>query len=192
MSLHYAVDALGFGCCAPSLLSLAAQQGMDAPIAIGRQSGAEHVDVGDQLGVGQWRSPPLPGRRSVVHSRQVLATDAEGVGNRGHWPSPDNEVERNSSFLRRLVRDPGAVPVIPGRRNRKRIIRYDKQRYAGRHLIENAFSRLKKFRRVATRYNKRPANFLSGVALATALAFWLLMSLGPRCSVPASGGSGRR
>lgn len=53
--------------------------------------------------------------------------------------------------LRRSLRDGGAVPVIPGRRNRKRIIRYDKDRYRGRHLIENAFCRLKGFRRVANR-----------------------------------------
>jgi transposase len=75
--------------------------------------------------------------------------------------------------LRRSLRDARAVPVIPGRRNRKRAIRYDKDRYRGRHLIENAFCRLKDFRRVATRYDKLAANFLSGVAIATALAFWL-------------------
>jgi transposase len=75
--------------------------------------------------------------------------------------------------LRRSLRQAGAVPVIPGRRSRKRAIRYDKQRYRDRHLIENAFCRLKDFRRVATRYNKLAANFLSGVALATAIAFWL-------------------
>jgi len=75
--------------------------------------------------------------------------------------------------LRRSLRDAGAVPVIPGRRNRKRTIRYDKDRYRGRHLIENAFCRLKDFRRVATRYDKLADNFLSGVAIATALAFWL-------------------
>jgi transposase len=75
--------------------------------------------------------------------------------------------------LRRSLRDAGAVPVIPGRRNRKRAIRYDKDRYRDRHLIENAFCRLKDFRRVATRYDKLAVNFLSGVAVATALAFWL-------------------
>jgi transposase len=53
--------------------------------------------------------------------------------------------------LRRSLRDAGAVPVIPGRRHRKRTIRYDKGRYRGRHLIENAFCRLKDFRCVATR-----------------------------------------
>ena len=65
------------------------------------------------------------------------------------------------------------MPVIPGRSNQKRAVRYDRERYKGRHLIENAFCRLKDFRRVATRYDKLAVNFLSGVALATALAFWL-------------------
>ena len=77
-------------------------------------------------------------------------------------------------------REAGTTPVIPGRRSRKRAIRYDKQRYRGRHLVENAFCRLKDFRRVATRYDKLAANFLSAVALATALAFWLRSSLEPR------------
>jgi len=75
--------------------------------------------------------------------------------------------------LRRSLREVGATPVIPGRRNRKRTIRYDKKRYRGRHLVNNAFCHLKDFRRVATRYDKIAANFLSAVALATAVAFWL-------------------
>ena len=76
----------------------------------------------------------------------------------------------DADALRRSLREAGTTPVIPGRRSRKRAIRYDKQRYRGRHLVENAFCRLKDFRRVATRYDKLAANFLSGVALATA---WL-------------------
>jgi transposase len=79
----------------------------------------------------------------------------------------------DADWLRRSLREIGTVPVIPGRRNRKRAIRYDRQRYKERHLIENAFCRIKDFRRVATRYDKLAANFLSGVALATAIAFWL-------------------
>jgi transposase len=79
----------------------------------------------------------------------------------------------DADALRRSLRQTGIVPVIPGRRNRKRAIRYDKQRYRDRHLVENAFCRLKDFRRVATRYDKLATNFLSGVALATAIAFWL-------------------
>jgi transposase len=79
----------------------------------------------------------------------------------------------DADALRRSLREAGTTPVIPGRRSRKRAIRYDKQRYRGRHLVENAFCRLKDFRRVATRYDKLAANFLSAVALATALAFCL-------------------
>ena len=75
--------------------------------------------------------------------------------------------------LRRSLRQAGAVPVIPGRSSRKRTVRYDRERYKDRHLIENAFCRLKDFRRVATRYDKLAANYLSGVALSTILAFWL-------------------
>ena len=75
--------------------------------------------------------------------------------------------------LRRSLREAGAVPVIPGRSNRKRQVRYDQKRYRGRHLIENAFCRLKDFRRVATRYDKLARNYLSGVALAAALVLSL-------------------
>jgi transposase len=73
--------------------------------------------------------------------------------------------------LCRSLRKAGAIPVIPGRRNRKRTIRYDKQRYRGRHLVENTFCRLKDFRRIATRYDKLATNFLSAVALAAAVHF---------------------
>ena len=90
---------------------------------------------------------------------------------RAHYVLADKAYDADP--LRRSLRQAGAVPVIPGRSSRKRKIRYDRERYKGRHLIENAFCRLKDFRRVATRYDKLAANFLSGVALATALAFWL-------------------
>ena len=79
----------------------------------------------------------------------------------------------DANLLRRQLRQAGTVPVIPGRSNRKRKIRYDKTRYKDRHLIENAFCRIKDFRRVATRYDKLARNFISAVALAILLAFWL-------------------
>ena len=79
----------------------------------------------------------------------------------------------DANELRRQLRDAGTVPVIPGRGNRKRQIRYDKSRYKDRHLIENAFGRIKDFRRVATRYDKLQRNFASAVALAVLLAYWI-------------------
>jgi transposase len=72
----------------------------------------------------------------------------------------------------RLARS-GCRPVIPGRTNRKTPIRHDKRRYRDRWRIETTIGRLKDFRRVATRYDKLAANFLSAVALAALLAYWL-------------------
>lgn len=75
--------------------------------------------------------------------------------------------------LRGRLRRQGTRPIIPGRRNRKRRIRHDSRRYQERWRIESAFCRLKDFRRIATRYDKLAANFLSAVALATIIAFWV-------------------
>ncbi len=77
----------------------------------------------------------------------------------------------DANSLRKHLRQSAIVPVIPGRSNRQRAIRYDKKRHKSRHLIENAFCRLKGFRRGATRYDKRATNVLSAVALATLVAF---------------------
>jgi len=79
----------------------------------------------------------------------------------------------DADALRRSLREKGVTPVIPGRSNRKRKINSDENRYRERHLVENAFCRLKDFRRVATRYDKLARNFFSAAALATLLAYWL-------------------
>jgi len=79
----------------------------------------------------------------------------------------------DANHLRRALRDQGTIPVIPGRRNRKRLIQYDERRYRDRWLVEAMFCRLKDFRRVATRYDKLACNYQSAVALAAAIAFWL-------------------
>ena len=75
--------------------------------------------------------------------------------------------------LRHSLPAEGTTPVVSGRRNRKRPVRHDWRRYRSRHLIGNAFCRLEDFRRIATHYDKLAANFLSKVALVTAVAFWL-------------------
>lgn len=53
------------------------------------------------------------------------------------------------------MREQGTIPVIPGRRNRKRPIQYDERRYKDRWRVEAMFCHLKHFRRIATRYDKR-------------------------------------
>ena len=108
-----------------------------------------------------------PGNVSDVTVAPALVTQARGA----RYILADKGYDADA--LRLALRQARAVPVIPGRANRKRKIVFDKVRYRERHRIENAFCRLKDFRRVATRYDKLAANFLSAVALATLVAYWL-------------------
>ena len=48
----------------------------------------------------------------------------------------------------------GMEPVIPPKRNRKEQRDYDKYLYKLRHLVENCFLILKRWRGIATRYAK--------------------------------------
>lgn len=62
--------------------------------------------------------------------------------------------------------------VIPPKSNRKMPREYDKVLYQARHLIENFFAKLKQYRAIATKYDKKARNFLGGVYLA-AIMVWL-------------------
>ncbi|WP_416138934.1 IS5 family transposase [Hymenobacter psoromatis] len=66
----------------------------------------------------------------------------------------------------------GTCAVIPPRRKRRTPRAYDAARYAQRHLVERLFSRLKQFRRVATRHDKSDTHFLDFIQLA-ATVLWL-------------------
>lgn len=66
----------------------------------------------------------------------------------------------------------GTHAVIPPRRKRRHPRTYDAARYAQRHPVERLFSRLKQFRRLATRYDKLDAHFLAFVHVAATL-LWL-------------------
>ena len=56
--------------------------------------------------------------------------------------------------------------MIPSKSNRKQQREYDKDLYKKRNRIERCFSRLKQFRRFATRYDKNRSCFQAFVALA--------------------------
>ena len=72
----------------------------------------------------------------------------------------------DADHLHQAIRDAGAEPVIPARSNRKAPWDHDKILCRERNLVERSFSKLKQFRRVATRYDKLLTNYEGFVQLA--------------------------
>jgi len=62
--------------------------------------------------------------------------------------------------------------IIPPKKNRKIQREYDKDLYKLRHLVENAFLELKRWRGIATRYAKNTASFLAAVQIRC-IAIWV-------------------
>jgi transposase len=83
----------------------------------------------------------------------------------------DKAFDAEERVLRPLAKA-GKAAVIPPKGNRKEPRLYDKDLYKARHLIENFFARLKQFRAIATRYDKRAVHFLGAIHLA-AIVIWL-------------------
>lgn len=79
----------------------------------------------------------------------------------------------DADWFRDALTDKGIRPCIPGRKSRGKTVRNDKRRYRRRNRIEIMFGRLKDWRRVVTRYDRCAKTFLSAVALAAIVMFWL-------------------
>ena len=63
----------------------------------------------------------------------------------------------------------GVEIAIPSKINRTFWRKHDPDLYGARHLIENFFAKLKSFRAIATRYDKRATIFLGAIHLASAI-----------------------
>ncbi len=66
----------------------------------------------------------------------------------------------------------GMKVVIPPQKHRKVKRNYDSHLYRLRHLVENAFLHLKRWRGIATRYTKNTASFLAAVHIRC-LVLWV-------------------
>ena len=78
----------------------------------------------------------------------------------------------SSRKIRQYLKRRGIGYTIARRRNEIRTGPFNRTLYKSRNCIERLIGRLKQFRRVATRYEKRAANFLAMVILA-AIMLWL-------------------
>jgi transposase len=72
----------------------------------------------------------------------------------------------DSDALRALIAARGMKACIPPRKNRNHPATYDVELYKQRHHVENFFEKLKRCRRVATRYDKTAASFMAFVLIA--------------------------
>ncbi len=81
------------------------------------------------------------------------------------------DMDYNSDPHRRMLESNNNIPVIPGRKNGKIPIVYDKTLYKLRRRIEIFFGKIKENRRLAVRYEKLDTTFLSFIAFATISAF---------------------
>ena len=77
---------------------------------------------------------------------------------------------------RMLAEELGMTPVVPPKSNRKEPWEYDRELYKRRNEVERAFNRLKRFRKIFTRYDKLDFMYLAFIHLALisdALQFYL-------------------
>jgi transposase len=149
------------------------------PLGRGRKRGAHKQAIGRSRG----------GRNTKIHA----LADAKGRllsillsgGEKHDCPPAQRLIRRikaakkllgdkayDSAELRQWLHQRGTRPVVPNRSNRKQPFSFDRKAYKLRHRIENAFGRLKDFRRIATRYDKLARNFLAAVCLAAAIVWW--------------------
>ena len=97
-------------------------------------------------------------------AREVLGEVAGVVvlGDRGY----------DDDSLRGHIKSGGGVAIIPGKANRKIEPFYISEIGRRRRVVENFFARVKRHRRINTRYDKLPETYMAFVSLA-ALADWI-------------------
>ena len=78
----------------------------------------------------------------------------------------------SSGKIRRYLRTRGIRITIPRKKDERRNGPFDREVYRMRNLIERLINRLKQFRRVATRYEKRAENYEAMLTIA-AITLWL-------------------
>lgn len=105
------------------------------------------------------------GQAAEIRSAPALL---EGV--RAHGLIADRAYDANA--LRAWLAAAAMEAVIPSRRTRKLPIAHNAALYRTRNRIERTFNKLKHFRRIATRYDRRACHFLALLHLACTL-LWL-------------------
>ena len=121
-----------------------------------------------------WSNFPFP-LRVLSHGFRDAQPALLGRPPATEWLLPDRGYDADR--YRETLKDKGIKPHIQGRKSRGKPVKYDKGRYKRHKLIEIMFGRREDWRCVATRYDRCPKVFLSAVALAVTVIFWLRKSM---------------
>jgi transposase len=78
----------------------------------------------------------------------------------------------DTNELREWLKGQGIKAVIPPKSNRKEAIECDYRRYKERHAVECMFGKLKHYRRIAMRYEKKAINYMGMLSFSSSL-LWL-------------------
>ena len=145
-----------------------AQTGELAGEAIGRSKGGLSTKI---PAIAEALGNPLgfhltPGQACALEGADALlpALVAETLLGDKAYDADERRIERLAAQ--------GKTAVIPPKRNRKRPREYDPEWFKARQLIKNFFAKLKQYRAVAPRYDKRTVNFLGAIYLAASV-IWL-------------------
>ncbi|WP_347242579.1 transposase [Nostoc sp. FACHB-888] len=96
-------------------------------------------------------------RRGARRKLYCIIAESAVVGDKGY----------SSANIRRHLQRRGIRFTIPLRSNERRRGKFDKSIYRQRNRVERCFNRLKQFRRIATRYEKKADNYLAMLTLAS-------------------------
>jgi len=78
----------------------------------------------------------------------------------------------DTNAMRGLVAAKGAEAIIPATTSRRAPIPRNTKAYRLPNIVERLWWRLKDWRRIATRYDKLAANYLSGAPIAASITYW--------------------
>lgn len=79
----------------------------------------------------------------------------------------------DSNAVRAKIESKGTAPNIPPKVSRRWKNCFSPVLYRDRNAIERMFCRLKDFRRIATRYDRRAVNFMAAVCIEATVSYWL-------------------
>jgi transposase len=116
-----------------------------------------------------------PGQESDIKLAEELMETGSIRRQNGHLRLHPNRLVADkgytSSAFRKYLHQRNIRCTIPHRKNEHHKGMFNKQMYRKRNIVERLINRLKQFRRIATRYEKRAANFSAMISLASIFLF---------------------